>query len=91
MSEPSLLSHRKRWPGFERRVQKALAEAPGRIEAALAAAPRRDFDAGWGDSDWYEGPAERPFTVGEAIHVLRRRQGMETARRRKEERERRGG
>ena len=85
MSEPSLLAHRKRWAGFERRVQRALAEAPARLEAAWRARPRPDFGAEWCDSVWPEG-LKRPFTVGEAIDIMRRRQGMETARRRKEER-----
>ena len=71
MSEASLLTHRRRWPDFERRLKAELAAGGAELEAADKARRERPVEpvdpALWADLPWPEG-----FSIDEAIRVARR-------------------
>jgi hypothetical protein len=89
-NETAMLKHRKRWPGFERRLQAA--RKAGSIRLALQ--QQREFERalalGFPTDPAFAGIAvERP-TIQEMINLARRAQAEETMRLKREERARLG-
>ena len=92
-NETAMLAHRKRWPDFERRLQAARAIGSkycGRRLPPMSEAQREAGEERRARLEARLGPARMP-TIREMINIARRAKAEETMRRRREDRQGRGG
>jgi hypothetical protein len=85
VGECAMLRHRKRWPGFERRLQAA--KKAGSIRLTLARQRRFERALALGfpnEHDLDDLPVEKP-TIQEMINIARRAKAEDTMRRRRAE------